>query len=184
MRCSYFGYMPLAAQCGTVFLFDPQPLCAHSIAAAITKNGFDNAYVVANPVTDTPGTTMDVDSQFNCNGRWPIEQDDVGTDPKTTVVVQAVTLQQVLPAGFSSIYFAKVDTEGGELAVLHSLMPYILKKKVLILPLSPLRHPAPSSLSPPSSSSLSPPSSSSISPPSSCIILTSPSSRFSMSSLN
>jgi FkbM family methyltransferase len=130
-RCSYFGYIALASQCGSVYFFDPQPLCAHSIAAAITKNGFDNAYVVTNPVTDIPGTTMEVDSRFNCNGRWPIQQDEVGTDPKSTVVVQAVTLLQILPTDFSSIYFVKVDTEGGELAVLHSLMPYILKKKVL-----------------------------------------------------
>lgn len=130
MLCSYFGYMALAAQCGSVYFFDPQPLCAQSIAAAITKNGFDNAYVVTNPVTGIPGTTMDVDSRYNCDGRWPIEQDEVGIDPNSTVAVHAVTLQQVLPADFSSIYFVKVDTEGGELGVLHSLMPYIQKKKV------------------------------------------------------
>ena len=37
---------------------------------------------------------------------------------------------QVLPADLTSIYLAKVDTEGGELAVLHALMPFILQKKV------------------------------------------------------
>ncbi len=50
----------------------------------------------------------------------------------TAITVETVTLQQVLPAEFSSIYIAKVDTEGAELSVLQAMMPFILKRKVIL----------------------------------------------------
>ncbi len=85
---------------------------------------------MANPVHDVSGKMMEVDSRFNCDGSWPQAQDSRGSVPESTRLVEMVTLQQVLPQDFSSIYFAKVDTEGGELSVLHALLPFILQKKV------------------------------------------------------
>ncbi len=75
---------------------------------------------------------MEVDSRFNCDGTWPVAQDNGGSAPASTTMMDMVTLQQVLPQDFSSIYFAKVDTEGGELSVLHALLPYVLRKKVTL----------------------------------------------------
>lgn len=96
----------------------------------LTKNKFERGFLVANPVNDVLGKTMAVDSRFNCDGTWPVAQDSGGSAPESTTLVEMVTLEQVLPQQFASILFAKVDTEGGELSVLHALLPYILKKKV------------------------------------------------------
>ena len=126
---SYYGYMALAAQCGSVYFFDPQPFCAQSIATAVIKNGFHRAYLVPYAVSSTHGKNLTLDKRYNCNGRWPIEQDERGVDAASAIIVQTVTLLQVLPGDLTHIYMAKVDTEGGELAVLHALMPFILKKK-------------------------------------------------------
>jgi FkbM family methyltransferase len=122
--------MALAAKCGSVYFFDPQPFCAQSIATAVIKNGFDRAFLVPYPVSDVKGKKIVLDKRYNCNGRWPIQQDEQGVSADTAITVETVTLQEVLPEVFSSIYIAKVDTEGGELAILHAMMPYILKKKV------------------------------------------------------
>ena len=127
--------MALAAQCGSVYFFDPQPFCAQAIATAVVKNGFERAYLVPYPVSDVSGQRLLLDKRYNCNGRWPIEQDERGMSADSTITVETVTLQQVLPPALSSIYIAKVDTEGGELSVLHALMPYISKRQVTLPPI-------------------------------------------------
>jgi hypothetical protein len=70
--------MALAAKCGSVYFFDPQPYCAQSIATAVIKNNFARAYLVPYPVSDVEGKKVTLDRKYNCNGRWPIQQDENG----------------------------------------------------------------------------------------------------------
>jgi hypothetical protein len=73
-RPSYYGYMALAAKCGSVYFFDPQPFCAQSIATAVIKNGFERAFLVPYAVSDVQGKKLTLDKRYNCDGRWPIAQ--------------------------------------------------------------------------------------------------------------
>jgi hypothetical protein len=85
---SYYGYMALAAKCGSVYFFDPQPYCAQSIASAVIKNGFQRAFLVPYPVSDVQGKKIVLDkrrvhcpqdthrfsAQIHCSGQVQLQR--------------------------------------------------------------------------------------------------------------
>lgn len=131
----YYGLISAALGCRVVAI-EPQPGCGSHIGAAIAYNGFAaRMRLVGQPLAEPPSRALSVPA-YGCSMVGLAQ--DRRESGANKVQVNSTTLEHVTQADEGvHITLIKIDVEGAELSVLHSLLPTLARVDNIVVETSP-----------------------------------------------
>lgn len=127
----FFALLARASGC-EVIAIDAQPRCIQRLASASAINGWASGLTAVWAAIGDGGGSVEVGAT-RCSGLWAVKGSAwIDAESEHNVSVRVLPLVEVAAPFFigQRIAVMKIDTEGSELAVLHSALPMLEEQRV------------------------------------------------------